>query len=261
MSCPRCGAAMSATDAACPSCAAPANAAGERVWAAAQQVTRAARDAERRLRDPALTDSLPGRSLAVLGYAALLSAVALDLAPFGHRGRFVSFGYHNSRLGHFWDVLLLLLAVAALAGRLLPQAPRPLTHPALPAALAFLTAGQAYLLLDPSLIPLTLLVAAVILVYDAARTGLAAAGARSFANAVDHLPNATAVGAGIVAAALLLSWTPGVPAPSSAASSSSAATRPGRSGACWSSPAPSARSLSRCSTCRGGTGRSGRTCC
>jgi hypothetical protein len=223
MSCTRCGAPLAETDAACASCGAPRTAgdgqanpaadAGQKIWGAAGNLMGAARKAEGRLRDPALTGQLPGGSFAVLGYAALVVALLLDLQPFEHRGRFLSVGWEASRLGHFWAILLLVLALAALAARLLPltgnDVPRPLTHPALPAAVAALTAGQAYLLLDLSLIPLLLLAAAVILVYDAVRTGLAAAGARAFADGVDRIPNATAVGAGLTVAAILLSWLPG----------------------------------------------------
>jgi hypothetical protein len=219
MSCTRCAAPLDDADTACPSCGAERDtnaetgAAGERVWTTAGNLVNAARAAEGRLRDPELAGRLPGGSLAAIGYAGLLFAVLLDMSPVKHSGRLVSFGWDLSKLGHFWDVALLVLGAAALASRLLPQlgrdVPKPLTHPALPAGVAALAAGQAYLLLDVSLIPLLLLAAAAILVYDALTTGLAAAGARAFERAAASLPSPTAIGAALVAAAILLSWLPG----------------------------------------------------
>jgi hypothetical protein len=230
MLCVRCGAdlgdATEDTDA-CPACGASQSAGAqggpdrqqnEAVWAAADaartSVARAAARAQQRLDDPALADRIPGRSLAVVGYAAVLLAVLLDMAPLKHRGDLVSFGWAYSKLGHFWDVVLFLLAGAALATRLLTaqgqsQVPKAFTRPALPAAVAALVTAQAYLLLNLSLVPLLLLAAATILVYDAVRGGLAAGGVRAFETAVARLPDPTTTGILLVVAALLVSWLPG----------------------------------------------------
>jgi hypothetical protein len=226
MLCVRCGADV-ADNRACPACGAPVPAGtevnatrpeGEKVWtaagAAASRLGRAAARAEERLTDPTLTDRIPGKQLAVVGYAAVIAAVLLDAAPLKHRGDLVSFGWAYFKLGRFWDVVLLLAAAAALATRVMTaeghdNIPRAMTRPALPAAVAALVTAQAYLLLNLSLIPLLLLAAAVILVYDAVKSGLASGGVRAFRGTVDTMPNPTTTGIALVVAALLISWIPG----------------------------------------------------
>lgn len=182
-------------------------------WPQADVVGRirdAAAKADERLRDPSLTGRIPGKSLAVVGYGVLLLAVLLELVPGSHGGRYVSFGWKASKLGHVWDFAFLALAGAALAGRVLPQA-RKLAHPALQTAVAVLALAQAYLLLDLSLIPLLVLVAALILTYDAVHTGLAAQ-ARDTARArLDAIPSATTIGLGACLVALAISKVPGKP--------------------------------------------------
>lgn len=170
----------------------------------------AAARADERLRDPSLSDRIPGRSLAVVGYAALLLAVMLELVPGSHFGRYLGFGWKASKLGHVWDVTFLVLAGAALAGRLSPAA-RKLAHPALQTAVAVLALAQAYLILDVSLIPLLVLFAALVLTYDAVRTGLAAAARDSLARRLAAIPNATTAGLGLCLVALAISKIPGRP--------------------------------------------------
>ena len=168
----------------------------------------AAAKADERLRDA--TERVPGKSLAVVGYATLLLAVVLELVPGSHGGRYVSFGWDATKLGHVWDVVFLVLAGAALAGRVHPKA-RRLSHPALHTAVALLALAQAYLLLDPSLVPLLVLAAAVLLTYDAVHTGLARQ-ARDTAQArLDAIPNATTTGLAVCLAALALTKLPGDP--------------------------------------------------
>ena len=174
------------------------------------RVAAAAAKADERLRDPALADRIPGRSLAVVGYAAILLAVLLELVPGSHGDRFVSFGWRASKLGHVWDVVFLVLAGAALAGRLTPAAKR-LSHPALHTAVALLALAQAYLLLDVSLIPLLMLVGAAVLTYDAVSTGLAARARDTLTDRLAAIPNATTVGLGGCLAALVVSKVPGDP--------------------------------------------------
>jgi hypothetical protein len=220
MLCVRCGADVAVPAAtSCPACGTPVAPGPDnpKVWAtagaAASRLGRAAARAEERLTDPTLTERIPGRSLAVVGYAAVIAAVLLDMAPLKHRGDLVSFGWAYSKLGHFWDVALLLAAGAALAARVMTaegqQVPRAMTRPALPAAVAALVAAQAYLLLNLSVIPLLLLGAAALLVYDAVKSGLAAGGVRAFRQAVDTMPDPTTTGVALVVAALLISWVPG----------------------------------------------------
>ncbi|HWL38420.1 MAG TPA: hypothetical protein VNQ77_19690 [Frankiaceae bacterium] len=170
----------------------------------------AAARADERLRDPSLTERIPGKSLAVVGYGVLLLAVLLELVPGSHGDRYLSFGWKSSKLGHVWDFAFLALAGAALAGRVLPQAKR-LAHPALQTAVAVLALAQAYLLLDPSLIPLLVLVAALILTYDAVHTGLAAQARDTARTRLEAIPNATTAGLGACLVALAISKLPGKP--------------------------------------------------
>lgn len=156
-----------------------------------------------------LAERVPGRSIAVVGYAVLLLAVLLDVVPGRHGGEYTSFGWKVSKLGHFWDLVIPVLAGLALQRRLTARTSDD--HPALPAAVAILAAAQAYLLLDLSLIPLLVLAAAVILVYDAARTGLLRAGLDAARTTLDGIPNRTATGIATALAALLLSLIPGEP--------------------------------------------------
>ena len=174
------------------------------------RLTAAAAKADERLRDPALADRIPGRSLAVVGYATLLLAVLLELVPGSHFGRRLGFGWDSTKMGHVWDVTFLVMAGAALAGRVAPAA-RRLSHPALHTAVALLALAQAYLLLDLSLIPLLVLVAAVILTYDAVRTGLAAAARDSLTRRLQAIPNATTTGIALCLVALAVSKIPGRP--------------------------------------------------
>jgi hypothetical protein len=182
-------------------------------WPQADVVGRirdAAAKADERLRDPSLTDRIPGKSLAVVGYGVLLLAVLLELVPGSQGGRYVAFGWKASKLGHVWDFAFLALAGAALAGRVAPQAKR-LAHPALQTAVAVLALAQAYLLLDPSLIPVLVLVAALVLTYDAVHTGLAAQ-ARDTARArLEAIPYGTTAGLGACLVALAISKLPGNP--------------------------------------------------
>ncbi|HEX8004488.1 MAG TPA: hypothetical protein VF519_17505 [Mycobacteriales bacterium] len=154
-----------------------------------------------------LSGRVPGRSIAVVGYAVLLLAVLLDVVPGSHGGRYTSFGWKATRLGHFWDLVIPLLAGAALYRRLTARGSDD--HPALPAAVATLAAAQAYLLLDLSMIPLLVLAAAVILVYDAARTGLLRAGLDAAATTLERIPARTTTGVALVLVALALSMLPG----------------------------------------------------
>jgi hypothetical protein len=174
----------------------------------------AAAKAEERLRDPSLTERIPGKSLAVVGYAALLFAVLLDLVPGSHFdsvfGGRLRFGWKASALGHWWDVIFLVLAGAALAGRVAPQAGR-LRNAALHTAVATLALAQAYLLLDLKLVPLLVLAAAVILTYDAVRTGLAAQARDAATRRLQAVPSATTVGLGLCLVALVISKLPGKP--------------------------------------------------
>lgn len=170
----------------------------------------AAAKADERLRDPSLTERIPGKSLAVVGYGVLLLAVLLELVPGNHGGRYVSFGWQASKLGHVWDLAFLALAGAALAGRVLPQAKR-LAHPALQTAVAVLALAQAYLLLDPSLVPLLVLAAALILTYDAVHTGLAARARDTALTRLQAIPYGTTAGLGACLVALAISKLPGEP--------------------------------------------------
>lgn len=172
------------------------------------RVTAAAARADERLRDA--TDRVPGKSLAVVGYAALLLAVLLDLVPGRHGGRYVSFGWDATKLGHVWDLTFLVLAGAALAGRVSPAA-RQLSHPALHTAVALLALAQAYLLLDPSLIPLLVLAGAVLLTYDAVHTGLAREARAAVTGKLDAIPAATTTGLALCLVALAISKVPGDP--------------------------------------------------
>lgn len=166
--------------------------------------------ADERLRDPALTERIPGKSLAVVGYGILLLAVLLELVPGRHGDRYVSFGWEASKLGHVWDFAFLALAGAALAGRLVPTM-KQLAHPALQTAVAVLALAQAYLLLDPSLIPLLVLAAAAILTFDAVHTGLAGQARDTLTTRLNAVPNATTVGLGACLVALAISKLPGNP--------------------------------------------------
>ena len=209
MSCNRCGAQLPADATTCASCGAPqARDAAAQTADAMSNVTgrlsRAAADASTRL-----AERVPGRSIAVVGYGVLLLAVLLDVIPGSHGGRYTSFGWKVTKLGHFWDVVIPVVTGLALARRLTAKTSDD--HPALPAAVAVLAAAQAYLLLDLSLIPLLVLVAAVILVYDAARTGLLNAGRRAATEALDTIPSRTTVGIGLALVALLISLIPGKP--------------------------------------------------
>jgi hypothetical protein len=204
---------MSDDDAACASCGTPrapqASQPGARELLT--NLTRAATQVDERLRDPRLTQRIPGGSIAVVGYVVLLAAIALDVLPFAHSGRVVSFGWRNSKLGHFWDLVLPVLALAALAGRLYAATDdraKRLAHPAIHTAVALLALAQAYLVLDVSLIPLLVLGAAVILLYDAVRSGLAATARRTVAERLDAIGNGTAIGTGLCLAALALTFLP-----------------------------------------------------
>ena len=168
------------------------------------RLAHAARTASERL-----ADRVPGRSIAVVGYAVLLLAVALDVVPGSHGGRYTSFGWKATRLGHFWDLVIPVLAGLALQRRLTARTTDD--HPALVAAVAVLAAAQAYLLLDLSLVPLLVLAAAVILGYDAARTGLLRAGLDAARATLDRIPNRTSTGIALALAALLLALIPGEP--------------------------------------------------
>jgi hypothetical protein len=215
MSCIRCGAEVPGGAPFCPACGAaqsgdatqaPKRDVAEQAAGVLDDVTgRIARAAASAGDTPA--GRVPGRSIAVVGDAVLLLAVLLDVIPGSHGGRYTSFGWRATRLGHFWDVVIPILAGLALARRL--TATREDDHPALPAAVAILAAAQAYLLLDISLIPLLVLSAAVILVYDAARTGLLRGGLRAAGTALDGLPSRTQLGIGLALVALLISLLPG----------------------------------------------------
>lgn len=209
MSCQRCGTDVPAGTAACPSCGAPQtrDAAVQAADVMENVTGRLARAAAKASDDVAA--KVPGRSIAVVGYAVLLLAVLLDVVPGSHGGRYTSFGWKASRLGHFWDVVIPVLAGAALYRRL--TATDKDDHPALPAAVAILAAAQAYLLLDLSLIPLLVLVAAVILVYDAASTGLLGAALRAADEALAGLPSRTTTGIALALVALAISLLPGNP--------------------------------------------------
>lgn len=210
MSCNRCGADVPAEATTCPSCGATT---GQRD--AATQATAVMDDVTGRLARAAraasddLASKVPGRSIAVVGYAVLLLAVLLDVIPGSHGGRYTSFGWKATKLGHFWDLVIPVLAGLALYRRL--TATDKDDHPALPAAVALLAAAQAYLLLDLSLIPLLVLVAAVILVYDAASTGLLRAGLTAAKNALDGIPSRTVTGIALVLVAIGISLLPGNP--------------------------------------------------
>lgn len=207
MSCARCGTEVPIGTGSCPQCGAPqggnaATQATELLDTVTGRLAGAAANAEHRL-----TERVPGRSLAVVGYAVLLLAVLLDVVPGSHGGRYTSVGWGASKLGHFWDLVLPVLAGLALYHRLTARGEDD--HPALPAAVAALTAAQAYLLLDLALIPLLVLAAGVVLVYDAARTGLLAAGLDAARTRLEALPERTAAGIVTALGALLLSLIPG----------------------------------------------------
>ncbi|HEV2891952.1 MAG TPA: zinc ribbon domain-containing protein [Frankiaceae bacterium] len=208
MSCNRCGADVPADATTCPSCGAPARDAATQATAVMDDVggrlARAARNASDNL-----AGRVPGRSIAVVGYAVLLLAVLLDVVPGSHGGRYASFGWKATKLGHFWDLVIPVLAGLALYRRL--TATDADDHPALPAAVAALAAAQAYLLLDLSLIPLLVLAAAVILVYDAARTGLLRAGLDAARDGLERTPSRTTTGVALVLVAVAISLIPGRP--------------------------------------------------
>lgn len=209
MSCQRCGAEVPEGSDTCPSCGAPTtrDAAAQAADVMEDVTGRLSRAAAKASDD--LAAKVPGGSIAVVGYAVLLLAVLLDVVPGSHGGRYTSFGWKVSKLGHFWDLVIPALAGFALYRRL--TATGVDDHPALPAAVAALAAAQAYLLLDLSLIPLLVLAAGVILVYDAARTGLLAAGLRSANDALERVPSRTTTGIALVLVALAVSLIPGNP--------------------------------------------------
>jgi hypothetical protein len=212
MSCTRCGSPLPDDATACASCGTPRAAATPGARELLGNLGRAAARADERLRDPALAERIPGGSLAVVGYAALLLACLLDVLPFADTGRLVSYGWRYSKLGHFWDVVLPVLALAALMGRLYaakdPRASR-LAHPALHSAVAVLALAQAYLLFDVSVIPLLVLLAALILVYDAVRSGLAGMAVRAVGERLDAIGNGTVIGVALCLVALALAFLPG----------------------------------------------------
>lgn len=177
---------------------------------ATHNVAAVAHRAEHALTDP-LVDHLPGHSVAVIGYAMVGAAAALDLVPGSHGSGFLAYGYRGSYFIHLWAFAMLALAVAALATRLVPERPWPdaMKSPALPAVLAVLAIAEAYLVLTPSLIPLVIAAGATILAYDAVTTGLARTTGDWLKSKADPIQNKTTVGIGLVAAALLLSWLPG----------------------------------------------------
>jgi hypothetical protein len=229
MFCARCGTALTPADRFCAACGTPAGGAqpatgptaspGEMLASAGQSVARAARDVDSRLRNPALLNRLPGRSLAIVGYAVLLLAIVLDLIPGAHGRDFFAIGYRASRLGQVWVWILLVLTLAAATGRMMlasswrtgRPAPRGLTHPALPMAVLVLTAAEAYRILGFALIPLLVLIAALILGYDAARTGVARTAGVTWERRATRVPWLTALGVALCLFALLLSWWPGNP--------------------------------------------------
>lgn len=206
MSCTQCGAELPENAAACPTCGMPVDNAADRASRALGDAAASLKQHAARRADD-LAGRIPGRSLAVAGYAVLLGAILLELVPGRHGGAHTVFGWGASRLGHVWDVALAAATIAAAYRRLTTQ----VTDTALPAAIAALTAAQAYLVLDPSLVPLLVLVAAVILVYDAVRTGLARTTVETTRRALDRIPNRTTTGIAIVVASLLVSWFPGRP--------------------------------------------------
>ena len=207
MPCQRCGAGVPDGTATCPSCGAPQarDAAAQAADVMGDVTGRLARAAAKASDD--LAARVPGGSIAVVGYAVLLLAILLDVVPGSHGGRYTSFGWDASRLGHFWDVVIPPLAGLALYRRLTAKGTGD--HPALPAAVATLAAAQAYLLLDLSLIPLLVLAAGAILVYDAARTGLLGAGLRAAKDALDRVPSRTTTGIALALLALATSQLPG----------------------------------------------------